>query len=233
MTAFKEMTPGELAAGCRQVKTDAAHEPYCFELFRRAILQKSEHCWSALYAQYSKLVVHWVSQCTKQNAPLLETPTEDLVADAFTAFWRAFTAEKLGQAERLAQVLSYLRACTATAVLQAKRREDRRIKQATWDQDTLDAMPDPQPTNSRPEQLLMTTLWQEKLWQIVNRCCHDERERVLARLSFISDLKPSEILEHHPDLFVDVAEIYTMRRNLKNRLWRDKELQELWGEPIL
>ena len=209
MTAFKEMTPGELAAGCRQVKTDASHEPYCFELFRRAILQKSEHCWSALYAQYSKL------------------------ADAFTAFWRAFTAEKLGQAERLAQVLSYLRACTTTAVLQAKRREDRRIKQAAWDQDALDATPDPQPTNSRPEQLLMTTMWQEKLWQIVNRCCHDERERVLARLSFISDLKPSEILERHPDLFVDVAEIYTMRRNLKNRLWRDKELQELWGEPIL
>jgi hypothetical protein len=56
---------------------------------------------------------------------------------------------------------------------------------------------------------------------------------VLARLSFISDLKPSEILERHPDLFTDVAEIYTMRRNLKNRLWRDKELQELWGEPIL
>jgi len=232
MTVLKELTPGELAAGCRQVKTDAAHEPYCFELFRRAIVQKSEQCWAALYAQYGKLVVNWIGHFVKQHAPLLETPTEDLVADTFTAFWRAFTPDKLTNAERLAHVLSYLRSCAATAVLQAKRREERRIKQAAWDQEALDATPDPQPTNSRPEHVLMTTMWQEKLWQIVNRCCHDERERVLARLSFVSDLRPSEILERHPDLFADVAEIYTMRRNLKNRLWRDKELQELWGEPI-
>ncbi|MCE7984720.1 MAG: sigma-70 family RNA polymerase sigma factor [Caldilinea sp. CFX5] len=227
------MTPGELAAGCRQVKPDAGHEPYCFELFRRAILQKSEQCWSALYAQYSKLVVHWIGHFARQHAPLLTTPTEDLVTDAFTAFWRAYTPEKLGKATGLAPVLSYLRDCAVTAVLQAKRREERRIKQAAWDQEGMETTPDHQPTHSHPEQRLMVTIWQEKLWQAVHRCCHDERERILARLSFVSDLKPSEILERHPDLFADVAEIYTMRRNLKNRLWRDKELQELWGESIL
>ena len=232
MTALLGMTPGQLAEGCRQVKSDNTHEPYCFELFRRAITEKSEQCWSALYEQYSRLVVHWIGHFSKQSAPQLTTPTEDLVADAFTAFWRAFTPEKLANAARLAQVLSYLKSCSATAVLQAKRREERKIKQAAWDQTTVEHAQDPQQRSHRPEQILVATMWQEKLWQIVNRCCHDERERVLARLSFVSDLKPSEILERHPDLFIDVAEVYTMRRNLKNRLWRDKELQELWGEPI-
>jgi hypothetical protein len=91
---------------------------------------------------------------------------------------------------------------------------------------------DGQRSGSHPEEQYLATMWQEKLWQVVNRCCYDERERVLARLSFVSDLKPSEILDRHPDLFADVAEIYTLRRNLKNRLWRDKDLQELWGESI-
>lgn len=230
MTALIQMTPGQLADGCRQVKHDNSHEIYCFELFRRAIQEKSEQCWAALYTQYSKLVAHWIGQFSKSSAPLLETPAEDLVTDTFTAFWRAFTTEKLNNANQLAPVLGYLKSCAATAVLQAKRREERRVKQAAWNQESLDSDRNTQEASSRPEQMMIAAMWQEKLWQIVNGCCHDERERLLARLSFVSDLKPTEILERHPGLFTDVAEIYTMRRNLKNRLWRDKALQELWGE---
>lgn len=232
MTALIGMTPEQLANGCRQVKSDNSHEPYCFELFRRAIMDRSELCWSALYTQYSKLVVHWINTFRKSSAPHLTTPVEDLVTDTFTAFWRAFTAEKLSNAAHLAQVLSYLKSCSATALLQAKRREEQQVKQHEWDQTMTEAVPDDQHSGSHPEEHYLATLWQEKLWQVVNRCCHDERERVLARLSFVSDLKPSAILDRHPQLFADVAEIYTLRRNLKNRLWRDKELQELWGESI-
>lgn len=231
MTALPNMTPGQLADGCRQAKPDQTHEVYCFELFRRAIQEKSEQCWSVLYAQYSKLVVHWIGHFSKSSAPLLETPSEDLVTDTFTAFWRAFTPEKLSKAERLANVLSYLKSCAATAVLQAKRREDRKVKQAEWNQELIDSEGTTHQVDSRPDQILLESMWQETLWQVVNRCCNDERERILARLSFVSDLRPSEILDRHPDLFSDVAEIYTMRRNLKNRLWRDKALQALWGEP--
>lgn len=232
MTALIGMTLEQLANGCRQIKSDNSHEPYCFELFRRAIIDKSELCWSALYAQYSKLVVHWVDAFRKSSAPHLTTPIEDLVMDAFTAFWRAFTVEKLSNAGHLAQVLSYLKSCSATAVLQAKRREEHQVKHHMWDQATTEAALDGQRNGNHPEEQYLATMWQEKLWQVVNRCCYDERERVLARLSFVSDLKPSEILDRHPELFADVAEIYTLRRNLKNRLWRDKDLQELWGESI-
>jgi len=230
MTALTQMTPGQLADGCRQVKQDNSHEIYCFELFRRALQEKSEQCWSALYAQYSKLVAHWIGQFSQSSAPLLETAAEDLVTDTFTAFWRAFTADKLTTTNQLAPVLSYLKSCAVTAVLQAKRREERKVQQVEWKQEVLERNPSTQQGSHRPEQMLLETMWQEQLWQLVNACCHDERERVLARLSFVSDLKPSEVLKRHPDLFTDVAEIYTMRRNLKNRLWRDKALQALWGE---
>lgn len=230
MTAIKGMTPAQLADGCRQTKPDNSHEPYCFELFRRAIVEKSEQCWSALYGQYSPLVASWIGQFIARSAPLLETPIEELVTTAITAFWRAFTAEKLTKAQRLADVLSYLKSCCVTTVLQAKRSAESEVKADPWNADLVDNTLVDQEIGRRPEQMLMEKMWQEKLWQLVDRCCHDERERVLARLSFVSDLKPSEILERHPDLFASIAEIYAMRRNLKNRLERDKELQELWGE---
>lgn len=230
MTAIKEMTPGQLADGCRQTKPDNTHEPYCFELFRRAIVEKSERCWSALYGQYSPLVAHWISEFITRRAPLLEAPVEELVTAALTAFWRAFTTEKLTKAQRLADVLSYLKSCCVTTVLLAKRREEGEVKTDPWKADLVDSAVVDHEISRRPDQMLMAKIWQEKLWQIVNRCCHNERERLLARLSFVSDLKPSEILERHPDQFANVAEIYTMRRNLKNRLERDQELQEMWGE---
>ncbi|MCB0063707.1 MAG: hypothetical protein KDE19_16405 [Caldilineaceae bacterium] len=228
-----EQTPEMLADGCRKRRADNSHEPYCFELFRRAILHRDEDCWSMLYAQYHRLVAQWTVTFAKQSAPLLETPADELITDAFTAFWRAFTSDKLAQAEGLSAVLSYLKRCASTAVLQAKRKEERRIKPIDWDQGVVDQQAayhhDPSRQN-RPEAQMLEQVTQTELWQAVQSCCHNQQEEVLARLSFVADLKPSAILDLHPELFTSVAEIYTMRRNLKNRLWRDKTLQELWGE---
>lgn len=234
MSDLENQTPEMLAAGCRNRQVDNSHEPNCFELFRRAILHRDEHCWSMLYSQYYRLVAQWITAFTKSSAPLLETPAEELIADAFTAFWRAFTNEKLQRAHGLSAVLGYLKTCATTAVLQAKRKEERRLKHVEWDQALVDyqtaGRQGEQPSENQLEARMIEQATQATLWQLVNQSCHDQREQVLARLSFVADLKPSAILERHPELFTSVEEIYTLRRNLKNRLWRDKDLQELWGE---
>lgn len=230
---LEEQTPESLADGCRKRRADNSHEPYCFELFRRAILHRDEYCWSILYAQYHRLVAQWIASFAKRSAPLLETAADEVITDAFTAFWRAFTADKLAQAEGLSAVLSYLKSCASTAVLQAKRKEERRIKPVEWDQTLVDhktVYSSDQPRQNQPEATMVEQVTQAELWEAVQRCCHNQQELILARLSFVADLKPSAILELHPELFTSVDEIYTMRRNLKNRLWRDKALQALWGE---
>src|SRR4051794_33133744 len=110
-----ELPLGRLLEGCQQRQPDNSHEAFCFELFRPAIVEKSEPCWFALYQQYKKLLYSWTLQFAKTPTRIGAVTIEEMVADAFTAFWRAFTPAKLNKAGRLASILAYLKACTATA----------------------------------------------------------------------------------------------------------------------
>jgi hypothetical protein len=227
---FVQWTPIQLAARCRGSRPDNSHEPFCFELFRRAIVEKSEQCWSAIFQQYQKLLYRWTLDFAKSHVALEQAVAEELVLDAFTAFWRAYTVDKLNNANGLASILSYLKSCAATSVLQLQRKADKTILQMAWDEKVVDAQTAAESTGTAPDKLLFAQISAEQLWALVDSCCYDEKERIIARLSFVADLKPTVILEHHPDLFLDVAEIYTIRRNLKNRLWRNEQLRVLWGE---
>lgn len=225
-----EWTPSQLHASCRASRPDNTHEPYCFELFRRAIVEKSEQCWAAIYAQYKNLVYQWALTFAKSTAPIGEWAIEDLVVDAFTAFWRAYTVEKLSYAESLGSILSYLKSCVVTTVLQAQRKVAKDVIEVGWDTELIEAQYMPTQTASGVDQLIFKEMGAAQLWAIVDTCCHDEKERIIARTSFVLDLKPSSIIEAYPDLFTDVAEIYTIRRNVKNRLWRNEQLRALVEE---
>ncbi len=225
-----QWTPLQLHAHCRESRPDNTHEPYCFELFRRAIGEKSEHCWAAIYQQYKNLVYRWTLDFAKSSEPIGNFAIEDLVVDAFTAFWRAYTLDKLTYAEGLGSILSYLKSCVATTVLQAQRRVGKEVLEIDWDESVIGAQRSTTSTIDGLEQVLFQEISAAQLWAVVDSCCHDEKERVIARNSFVLDLKPSSILDNYPALFADVAEIYTIRRNLKNRLGRNEQLRALGGE---
>ncbi len=227
---LQEWTPSQLHAYCRESRPDHTHELYCFELFRRAIAEKSEQCWAAIYAQYKNLVYRWALTFAKSNEPIGEWAIEDLVVDAFTAFWRAYTAEKLTHAESLGSILRYLKSCVATTVLQAQRKVGKAGAEIPWDAELIEAQSATTQAAGGVEQLIFQEVGAVQLWAIVDTCCHDDKERIIARNSFVLDLKPSTIIEAYPGLFTDVAEIYTIRRNLKNRLWRSEQLRALVEE---
>jgi hypothetical protein len=229
---FAKFRPEQLIEGCQKSRPDNAHEPFCFELFRRAIVDKSEQCWSAIYQQYKNLVYGWILQFAKTNAPIGDASSEEMVLDAFTAFWRAFTPEKLNNADRLASILAYLKSCAVTAVLQARRKAENILLETAWDDEIIESDAVATQTRTGAESLVLHQLSADRLWTIVDHCCNDEKDRIVARLSLVANLKPRLILEQHPDLFANVAEIYALSRNLKNRLGRDEALRELWGEFI-
>ena len=230
LSALAQLTPSELQAGCQQSRPDNAHEPFCFELFRRAIVEKSETCWSAIYQQYKNLVYRWIIQFAKTDTLVGGVSIEEMVLDAFTAFWRAFTPDKLQNAGYLASILAYLKSCAATAVLQAQRKLDSFALETEWDEVLVESQKGAIQPTMRADELLLKQMYAERLWTVVERCCKDDKERVIARLCLVANLKPRQILEHYPTLFADIAEIYMLNRNLKNRLGRDKQLLELWGE---
>jgi len=42
---MRQLSPLQLATRCQNNQRDGSHEPFCFELFRRAIVEGSSVCW--------------------------------------------------------------------------------------------------------------------------------------------------------------------------------------------
>jgi DNA-directed RNA polymerase specialized sigma24 family protein len=211
-----EISPSQLAARCRNTQPDDSHEPFCFELFRRAIAEGSSLCWHYLHNQYYSLVRYWVY---RRGPPDPDT-TDDLTQDALTAFWRSYTPDKVARARGLGDVLAYLKSCAASAVAQARREAKRRVLEAEWDEQVADACI----STRSAEASALRQMNAQQLWAIVEARCNDERERIVACLVFKFNLKPGDIVERLPDLFPDVSVVYRVKRNLLARLRRDATL---------
>jgi RNA polymerase sigma factor (sigma-70 family) len=215
----RETPPAQLAARCQNAQPDASHEPFCFELFRRAIAEGCSLSWHYLHNQYYRLVRHWVCQCTSAD----QDTVDDLTQDAFAAFWRFYTADKLAEADGLGSVLSYLKCCAASAVAQTHREANRTVPTAAWDAQMVDDQVSAQST----ERLALQELRARRVWQAVEACCKNEQECLVARSTFLSGLKPQQIAERFPDAFPEVTEVYRVKRNLLTRLRRDPFLQRM------
>ncbi len=209
--------PAKLAARCRNTRPDGSHEPFCFELFRRAIIENCSLCWHYLHNQYYCLVRYWVSQRISTDPDTVD----DLTQDAFESFWRFYTPDKLACASGLGNVLSYLKACAASVVAQARRKADRRVVEAEWDEYLLGV----QVSVSSAESTALQHMTARRVWTAVKACCNDERDYLVARLTFVAGLKPRHIAERFPDLFLNVSEVYRVKQNLFARLGRDAVLQ--------
>jgi hypothetical protein len=116
--------------------------------------------------------------------------------------------------------------CAGTTALHAQRKLKHQEAQAEWSDETVSN----QLSQTSMESESQNELSAAELWHIVDGCCKSEQERVLARLSFVSDMLPRAILELHPALFASTEEISNIRRNLLNRLARNPQLKQLWGE---
>src|SRR5438045_512791 len=71
-------------------------------LFHKAIAQRDEAAWTALYQQYAPLLLTWIAQSTRHTPLLLKDEGASLVNAAFAKFFRAVTPQKLSHFARLA-----------------------------------------------------------------------------------------------------------------------------------
>ena len=91
----------------------------CYELFRRALAERDERAWEAVYTQYHRLVRPWLSRHT--------AVTDDLVQETFLKFSRNIPPEGFTtRLENLALVLDLLRRCARSVAIDAWRKEQRR-----------------------------------------------------------------------------------------------------------
>jgi RNA polymerase sigma factor (sigma-70 family) len=222
----------ELARCCSEetnkfLKQSVSNDRYCLELFRRAITQRDEDAWACVYQQYAPLVLTWVNQ-HQSAAPLLgQDGSAPLVNAAFAKFSQALTPAKMGNFDSLAAVLKYLKMCVHSVIA-----DEVRSRQARQYEETLELI-EHEPASDDPADDVVSNISAQGLWQVIQEELNGEDERVLIYLAYVHGMKPSEISSQHRKLFPSVEDVYRIKRNVLERLRRNRRLQTLFKHQHL
>ncbi len=210
----------------RLCKEDACcylqREPYtqcfCLELFRRAVVERDDAAWAAVYAQYADTVRRWLA--------LPGADGDEGVAAVFERFWQAVDGAKFTRFPSLAAVLQYLKVCAYT--VRIDRARSARATDSAW---SLDASEHSLPARDNVEETVAGRLDAASFWAVVRALLDDEREGLVLYLSYVMGLSPREIRARHAGHFPDVAEVYRLKRNVLDRLRRAPEIRALVTTP--
>jgi hypothetical protein len=214
---LRELPYAELARRCREetlrfLRAEPRDDAFCFELFQRAIVNRDDDAWASIVAQYRGIVLAYVGQ--HSIAATVREPDDYWVNRAFQRFWSAVGPARFAQFPDLAALLQYLKLCVHSVLMDEARA--RRAGMAT----SLEELSATAVGPDTAERHAVSKLAGAQLWQAVVKELQDEAERVVAYLSFASDLKPGEIFDRHPRLYQSVGDVYRVKRNVVERLRR-------------
>jgi DNA-directed RNA polymerase specialized sigma24 family protein len=193
-----------------------------YELFRRAIVERDEAAWAEIHARYRALLIAWANRCSAM-ARSSEAPA-DLADQALVRAWAALTPERFAAFPTLPQLLSYLRACVTTTVIDSAR------AQVSIERSLLAAQAGP---TALPEQVVLDDLDREELWTLVTRIAMTQAEQIVLVESFACDLPPRAIWARHPRIFADIGSVYRAKRNLLARLRHNPDLRQQYETSVL
>lgn len=192
---------------------------FAHELFRRALVERDDDAWSAIYELYRPLVEHWIRR-SSIFANSCES-SEYLVASAFIRFWRAVKPARFGDFPTLGALLNYLRRCADCVVIDSARGSARL---ESWPE--ADAEGEQVGSESFDDEAI-SRISRAEFWQTINAQLHGDAERVVVMRSFVLGMKPCDIYSQHKDLFSSVEDVYSVKRNVMVRLRRRQELRHL------
>ncbi|GAC1390326.1 MAG: hypothetical protein NVS4B11_05020 [Ktedonobacteraceae bacterium] len=212
-----EMTLTELAQRCEQEmyrfrRKELTDDRYCLEVFYRAIHRDDQDAWALLYKLYTDTVCVWFRRHNSKDTASRYMKEEDYVDKTFERFWQAVRKSK-PTFESLAGALSYLKLCLTSSIMDELRNHTRT---------NLTALPEyGYPDDPKFE---VEDLYHEgELWEVLKSVLPSAKEQRLAYLLFYCNLKPREIIHNCPGEFADEQEIYSLRRNVWERIIRNRD----------
>ena len=191
---------------------------YCFELMRRALAEDSHEAFAYVYQIYERQTLVWVHSHSLY-AQTGEEP-EFFARAALSALYFALRGEKFLRCASLPQVLSYLKTCVHTSIMQYLR-----------DQKSARVAPIDDAGEVGTEYDMTEGVSANELWDYICELLPDARSRSLARMALVEDLKPRQIVaavpaEWHTEREVSVA-LYRIRQILRG----DLRLRQIAGQP--
>lgn len=201
------------------------HDPApCFELFRRALLERDQRAYECLYRQYQPLVAGWVER--HPSFPGAGEEAQYFVNRAFEKLWHALTPEKFRRFADLKSVLSYLKLCTHSVVIDHARAR----QHAMLDEESSDTALATHTAGGDVEADAIERAQHTEFWRQINLRLADEKEQAVVFGSFVLAMKPAELQVRYAHLFGDVREVYRVKQNVLERLRRDPELRNLQAD---
>ncbi len=182
---------------------------YCWELFRRAIVEGSQDAWQAIDKQYREQLRRWV-----RAGP--ET-AEDVIQSALEKFIKSVTPERFERFTGLECILAYLKRCVRAVAIDRWRQEER-------EKVALQTLDDNWKTDDPMQSADMRLEIAECVVYIHSRL-HDDQEQAVVRLNLELGLKPAEIAQLYPQLFPTVADVHRIRERVLRRLADDPVVQ--------
>ncbi|MEJ5312354.1 MAG: hypothetical protein WHX52_21525 [Anaerolineae bacterium] len=199
---------------CHQETTLYRHQQssplgYCWELFRRAIVEGSQDAWQAIDEQYREQLRRWVRAGPEA--------VEDVIQSALEKFIKSVTPERFVRFTGLECILAYLKRCVRAVAIDYWRQKEREnvALQNLGDNWKIDS-----PMLNADVRLEVA----ECVAYIYGRL-HDEQERAVVRLNLELGYKPAEIAQLCPLLFPTVADVHRIRERVLRRLADDPVIQ--------
>jgi hypothetical protein len=220
---IRRLSISALVAQCQAEKGrfqrhQSSSDAFAMELFRRAICERDERAWEAVYAQYRGMVRAWLSR--HPAWPTVGDELDGWVNCVFARFWAAVTPNRFTCFPTLAALLHYLKLCTHSALLDEVRARHVRQLQPLSDDVVATGV-------GNAEHTVLESAASETLWAAIEAEVRAESERLVAWLGLALELKPQEIHARHPEQFASVTQVYTVKRNLLDRLRRNAAIRQL------
>jgi DNA-directed RNA polymerase specialized sigma24 family protein len=189
------------------------------ELFRRAIVDNDEGAWAAIISLYRPLLQ---TQAARRAVRELIAEDDGFCVDrAFQRFWQATRAGRMRDLSDLAAILSYLKLCLASVILDEARA--RRRQPST----SIETVSPEASLRDDPSAVAVGRVARSELWRAVDAELRSDDERLVAQLSFVHGLTPREIRARHPERFADVFAVYRIKRNIVDRLRTSRAVRQL------
>ena len=230
--AARQMSLDQLAEACRReterfLRDALFDDAFCFEMFRRAIVERGEHAWGRVVTQYRRMVLAWVKRHPSLSSLGSDEESDHWVDAIFTRFWNAVKAERFEQFDDTRRILAYLKMC-ANSVIQDELRQ-RAQQVATVSLNPLVGVDEGPLVRTSPgiavEGRLDGRLLAEELLAIIQSELRDDREREVFQLTVVLGFTPREIARRHPDRFPTADGVYQTKRNLLDRLRRSPKIR--------
>jgi len=194
-------------------------------LFTLAIVRKNQDAWDCLYKQYRPLVLNWLTR-SSQTAQIIarDGDTTPLINNVFAKFFQAMSETKFKRFDSLGSLLKYLQRCAYCVAA-----DQSRSARSSHDVYPLDEIEE-DPATDDPADGVLAVMEAQHLWRVIQEVVKSEDERLLLYQTYVVGMKPIEIHQNARHLFPTVDDVYRVKRNVLERLRRNKRVREEFAE---